>query len=98
MSLDWMRSYLNWLKVIKFRGWQAWGGHWDFQDNARLFQDKACRHLSFLWSHPADGFEHEKLEEWQIKTNEFEIDEIIVEEGIDLGFRIKDSLLPNMVL
>ena len=29
---------------------------------------------------------------------EFEIDEIKVEEGVDLGFGIKDLLLPNLVL
>ena len=31
-------------------------------------------------------------------TNEFEIVEIGVEEGVDQGSRIKDSLLPNLVL
>ena len=37
---------------------------------------------------------------WQlrIKTKDFEIDEIGVEEGVDLGLGIKDSLLPNIVL
>ena len=29
---------------------------------------------------------------------EFEISEISVEEGVDLGSKIKDSLLPNVVL
>ena len=33
-----------------------------------------------------------------IRTKEFEIIEIIVEEGVDLGSGIKDSLLPNVVL
>ena len=31
-------------------------------------------------------------------TAEFEIVEIRVEEGVDLGFKIKDSLHPNLVL
>ena len=31
-------------------------------------------------------------------TQEFEIIEIRVEEGVDLGSTIKDSMLPNMVL
>ena len=31
-------------------------------------------------------------------TNEFEIVEIGVDEGVDLGFIIKDSMLPNVVL
>jgi hypothetical protein len=34
----------------------------------------------------------------RIKIKEFEIVEIGVEEGVDLGFEIKDSLLPNIVL
>jgi hypothetical protein len=32
------------------------------------------------------------------KTNEYGIVEIGVEEDTDLGYKIKDSLLPNMVL
>jgi hypothetical protein len=31
-------------------------------------------------------------------TKEFEIDEIGVEEGVNLGSRVKDSLPPNLVL
>ena len=31
-------------------------------------------------------------------TKEFEISESGVKEGVDLGSKIKDSLLPNMVL
>ena len=43
------------------------------------------------------------LEAWAceqlcIRTKEIEIIEIDVEEGVDLGSGIKDSLLPNMVL
>ena len=34
----------------------------------------------------------------RIVTKEFEIIEIGVEEGVDLGSKIKDSLLPNVVL
>jgi hypothetical protein len=34
----------------------------------------------------------------RIKTKEFEIVEIGVEEGVDLGFGVKDTLLPNVVL
>ena len=34
----------------------------------------------------------------RIKTKEFEITEIGVEEGVDLGSEIKDSLLPHVVL
>ena len=34
----------------------------------------------------------------RIPTKEFEIVEIGVEEGVDLGFGIEDSLLPNVVL
>ena len=48
---------------------------------------------SALWNHPASGFEHQKLEhisKMQTRTKEFEIVEISVEEGVDLGFRIKD--------
>ena len=33
-----------------------------------------------------------------MKTKEFEIVEIGDEEGVDLGFEIKHSLLPNVVL
>jgi hypothetical protein len=36
--------------------------------------------------------------QWQITTKEFEIVEIIVDEGVDLSFGIKDFLLPNVVL
>ena len=32
------------------------------------------------------------------RVKEFEIVKIGVEEGVDLGFGIKDSLLPNVVL
>ena len=32
------------------------------------------------------------------RTKEFESVEIGVEEGVDLGSRVKDSLLPNLVL
>ena len=38
-----------------------------------------------LWNHPVDGFEH------------FEVVENGVEEGVDLGSGIKDSLLLNVV-
>jgi hypothetical protein len=31
-------------------------------------------------------------------TKEFEIVEIGIEEGVDLGSKVKDSLLPNVVL
>jgi hypothetical protein len=34
----------------------------------------------------------------RIRTKEFEIVEIKVEEGVDLSYGFKDSLLPNMVL
>jgi hypothetical protein len=33
-----------------------------------------------------------------MRTTKFEIIEIRVDEGVGLGYKIKDSLLPNMVL
>lgn len=39
MSLDWMGSCLNWLKVIELKCLQVWGGHWEFQDSVGLFQN-----------------------------------------------------------
>jgi hypothetical protein len=33
-----------------------------------------------------------------MRTEEIEIVEIGVEKGVDLGFKVKDSLLSNMVL
>ena len=36
--------------------------------------------------------------QWQITTKEFEIVEIGVDEGVDLGFGIKDFLLFNMMV
>ena len=33
-----------------------------------------------------------------IRTKEFEINEIRVEEGVDLGSWVKDFMLPNLVL
>lgn len=54
-----------------------------------------------LWSHPANGFKYQKLEQSQqlrIKTNIFEMVEIGVEDGVNLGFESKDSLLPYPVI
>lgn len=33
MSLDWMKSCLNWLKVIEFRCRLAWSGYLELQDS-----------------------------------------------------------------
>ena len=54
-----------------------------------------------LWSHLADGFEHQWLEQvsnCESRSKEYEIAEIGVEEGVDMGSGIKYSLLPNVVL
>ena len=55
-----------------------------------------------LWNHLANGFELQKLEHVSncklYMTKEFKIIEIEVEEDVELGSGIRDSLLPNLVL
>ena len=57
--------------------------------------------LSTLWNHPADGFEHLKLElvgNCEPRPKEFEIIKTGVEKDVDLGFEIIYFLLPSVVL
>ena len=55
-----------------------------------------------LWNLPANGFEQQESKQvssCESRLNEFEIVEIRVEEGVDLGFGVKDSFyLPMWVL
>ena len=54
-----------------------------------------------LWNRLADGFEHWKFEQvsnYKSGPKNLKIVHIKVEEGVDLGFGIKDFLLPNVVL
>ena len=54
-----------------------------------------------MWNRPTNRFKHEKLEQvsnCNSQPNFFEIAEIKLEESVDLGSRIKDTLLLNTVL
>ena len=50
-----------------------------------------------LWNHPADAFDHWKYE--HVSKNKSRPHNLKkVEQRVDLGSKIKDSLLPNVVL